>query len=457
MTRTVFSGGYFQPPEDAYAAFEITPTIGRKRLFVMTISGGSMPHGNALYPPEALHSDAGNLPYPVAPWAAKVLPGAERTMSGSEGEFYWTRPIEGSVVKDAQGRLCEVVGHELRRLHCVVRSPHGQFLELLARPTYSNSRSEAENIIDGKLVLEPKDRLPVANERMAAKRTAPRQAVSAGQAGCRRLFAEPGLPRVVELGKFRRILGPQLAYPERLRDLHRLVCYVQVYQALTRQRADEFLEAIHGADNQNIPMEPLSEESVVLLELKEFLAQHPRPLRNPLWDPGYVLPFECFYSLRISSDPTADKNEAREPGVSQVQKTEPESTVALPRVAAPQQNQGPSSNRSIPERFQNPWEFQFSRDEVLYDMTATSVSRKSLGNFLRKAARWFRGREEFRKWRALLCVKSLEEQLWSVRPPHGSVSERSVRDWARQTLDAAGYDSRSMLREWEIFWRRKGI
>jgi len=57
----------------------------------------------------------------------------------------------------------------------------------------------------------------------------------------------------------------------------------------------------------------------------------------------------------------------------------------------------------------------------------------------------------------LLGAKDLEEQLWAVRPPHGSVRDPSVREWARQTLDSAGYDSRVMLREWEIFWRRKGV
>jgi len=234
---------------------------------------------------------------------------------------------------------------------------------------------------------------------------------------------------------------------------------VQIYQALIQQRADEFLETIQGRGKQNILIEPLTEESVAMLELQELLAGHPGPFRDPQRDPDHVLPFECFYSLRISCDPTADKAEASEPHDSQVRITGAESTPANPGKTANPQDQAssPNSSRGIPERFQNPWEFQFSRDEAVYDMTATSVSRGSLGAFRRKLGRWFLRSEEFRKWRALLCVKSLEEQLWAVRPPRGSVSDPEVRDWARQTLDAAGYDSRSMLREWEIFWRRKGI
>jgi hypothetical protein len=116
-----------------------------------------------------------------------------------------------------------------------------------------------------------------------------------------------------------------------------------------------------------------------------------------------------------------------------------------------------SLRRDIPERFQNPWEFRFGHDEVMYEMNIGIASTGSVRKLLRKMGKWLRHREEFRKWRALLCAKSLEEQLWGVRPPRGSVSDPVVREWARQTLEAAGYDPRAMLLEWEIFWRRKGV
>jgi hypothetical protein len=34
---------------------------------------------------------------------------------------------------------------------------------------------------------------------------------------------------------------------------------------------------------------------------------------------------------------------------------------------------------------------------------------------------------------------------------------RAIKDWARSTLALAGYESQSMLLEWEVFWRRKGV
>ena len=63
---------------------------------------------------------------------------------------------------------------------------------------------------------------------------------------------------------------------------------------------------------------------------------------------------------------------------------------------------------------------------------------------------------EFRKWQVLLTGKSLDEQLWAVRPPKGASGHPFIREWATRTLEFAAYDSRSMLTEWEIFWRRKG-
>jgi len=461
MTRAIFSEGYFRPPEDAYAAFEITPSIGQKRLFVMAIRSGISAAGYApaadgatVYSPEAFQGDWTNVAYPS--WPARVLPGNGGIAESRQGESYWARPVAGRVVSDEEGRLCEVVGRELRLLSHVVRSPQGQLLELL--PARACREAVAENVIDGELVDEAAARVPRGQEKMAAHSSmAARQAAGASRIRCRRLFADPGLPRVVELGKFRRALASQLAHAERLRDLHHLACHVQIYEALARQRADEFLEAIQCAGHQNIPIEPLTEESIAMLGLKELLARHPRPPQDSLREPGYVLPFECFYGLRISSDPTAETVESTGAAASTARDVGSESAVAGPVPPGSQQANAPSSPRDIPKRFQNPWEFQFDRDEVMYDMNIGAASTGSVRALLRKFGKWFRHREEFRRWRALLCVKNLEEQLWAVRPPRGSVSDPSVREWARQTLEGAGYDSRAMLLEWEIFWRRKGV
>ena len=94
-------------------------------------------------------------------------------------------------------------------------------------------------------------------------------------------------------------------------------------------------------------------------------------------------------------------------------------------------------------------------------MRSAASSRGGLRAVIRSLTNWFANRsalrEAGRKWQSLLAGKSLDEQLWAVRPPRGMIARPDVRDWARQTLERAGYDPRLMLAEWEIFWRRKGM
>jgi hypothetical protein len=115
---------------------------------------------------------------------------------------------------------------------------------------------------------------------------------------------------------------------------------------------------------------------------------------------------------------------------------------------------------AIPEQWIKQWEFQISREEAIYDMRAAASSRGGLLAFIRSLTNWFgrrtAWREALRKWQALLAGKSLDEQLWAVRPPRGMIARPAVRDWALRALERAGYDTRVMLVEWEIYWRRKG-
>jgi hypothetical protein len=115
---------------------------------------------------------------------------------------------------------------------------------------------------------------------------------------------------------------------------------------------------------------------------------------------------------------------------------------------------------AIPEQWIKPWEFQISREEAFYDMRAAASSRGGLLALIRGLTNWFGSRtawrEALRKWQALLAGKSLDEQLWAVRPPRGMIARPAVRDWALRTLERAGYDPRVMFVEWEIYWRRKG-
>jgi len=66
-------------------------------------------------------------------------------------------------------------------------------------------------------------------------------------------------------------------------------------------------------------------------------------------------------------------------------------------------------------------------------------------------------RSDFERWSSLLTNKAADEQLWAVRPPTHSLNKPQIRHWALQVLAAAGYDAQSMLTEWEIYWRRKGL
>ncbi|MGH9839952.1 MAG: hypothetical protein ACREEM_14305 [Blastocatellia bacterium] len=77
---------------------------------------------------------------------------------------------------------------------------------------------------------------------------------------------------------------------------------------------------------------------------------------------------------------------------------------------------------AIPERWINPWEFQISREEALYDLQLAPSFRGSLATFIRGLIGWFGQRRAWRKWQTLLAGRSLDEQLWSAPPPRGSLA-----------------------------------
>lgn len=98
-------------------------------------------------------------------------------------------------------------------------------------------------------------------------------------------------------------------------------------------------------------------------------------------------------------------------------------------------------------------EFKISREEASYDMKQTSPWSGRFAAFVSR--HW--SRADFRRWQTLLQGKNLDDQLWGIRLPKGAWQDPLIRDWARQTLELAGYDPGPMLREWEVFWRRKGL
>ena len=166
----------------------------------------------------------------------------------------------------------------------------------------------------------------------------------------------------------------------------------------------------------------------------------------------------------FASPPSAGRGIQREPlqpedGAPNFQRQPSLSTNSAAGGAASSRNGGLKT--AIPEQWIKPWEFQISREEALYDMREDASSRGGLLALIRGLTNWFghrtAWREAWRKWQSLLAGKSLDEQLWAVRPPRGMIARPAVRDWALRTLGRAGYDTRVMLVEWEIYWRRKGL
>lgn len=113
----------------------------------------------------------------------------------------------------------------------------------------------------------------------------------------------------------------------------------------------------------------------------------------------------------------------------------------------------PSAKTSIPDEFGKPWEMRHSRDEVVYDMNVAATR----GGLRRLLHRMFHGisARDMKKWQALLTGKTVDQQLWSVKPPQGAFDDPRARRWVAQALQFGGYDVVRMQVEWEIHWRRQ--
>jgi hypothetical protein len=269
-------------------------------------------------------------------------------------------------------------------------------------------------------------------------------------------FPDPGQWRVLRWGDFKGVLAPQVAHPEHLRDTHQLPCYVQVYEAVTPQRLESLAAMVLGDPRGVGQLLPLTDAMAGKLGLPALPQRRPQVPSHIRRESGLVSPHDCVFRLQLAHDPTMGEGPrdsrrpqaAPEPGEPHPPAANTDATPAVNR-------QGPKA--AVPERFLKPWEFQLGREEVLYDMHITATRRRGLSSLLNWLIGRAGGRREFHKWQVLLYGKSLEEQLWAVRPPKGGVSHPGVREWAQQTLELAGYNPHAMLLEWEIFWRRKGL
>jgi hypothetical protein len=334
------------------------------------------------------------------------------------------RLVNGEILRGENDEFYERIGNRIRRLRNLASGPGGEILDVAAavkpvQPQRTSTVETQEPALDN----TAQDAQPQASAPPAVT--------------FRKLLPDPGQWCIVPFGAFKQMLAPQLAHAERLRDVHRLPCHTQVFEVTAQQHIEQLAGAIFGEGAPGRLLR-LTVSAAVQLQLAPVLPP-PRILGSGPRAPGMLSPGDRVFHLQVASDPTVEE-------------------------AEPQNAQGniqPSPVRtlktSIPERFAKPWEFQCSREEALYDLSCASTFLGSLGARLRRLLRCFAFQRELRKWQILLSGKTADEQLWSVRPPHGGLTHRFVHAWAQSALELAGYDRRNMLTEWRIFWRRKGV
>jgi hypothetical protein len=327
------------------------------------------------------------------------------------------RLVHGEILRGENDELYERVGNRIRRLRNLAAGPSGELLDVIAPPAHTQ-----EGCLQQTEGVEGEGAAPQA---------------PALAAGFRKLLPEPGERRLVPLGAFKQMLASQLAHPERLRDGHRLPCYVQVFETAIPQRLEQLAAAIFGEAARG-RLQPLTQTVARQLQLAPMLPPPARAVPPAPRSPGMLLPGDRLISLQVESDPTSDQSVHQETS---------ESAGILA---------GRALKTSIPERFAKPWEFQTGREEALYDLSCASTFWGSLADRFGRLIHGVAFHRDFRKWQVLLNGRSSDEQLWSVRPPRGGLTHGFVLAWAKQALELGGYDPRNMLNEWQIFWRRKG-
>jgi hypothetical protein len=458
-------------PYSGAAEFEGSGNFGGSRVFLVAIHGGLLPpipHDRTsmqrmrvvvLSPNQLNESDSSDLPRVFR----RALPPMPPALPMSQEKRLQPRPVRGEILRGQEGRLYEKIGEQIRPLHKLVSGSGGQVLELvpfqepiseISVPADSNEPSaESQKAQGGN---PPRGgRQPKRNGELSQATPVSQPAAEKPKpVPYRKLFPDPGQERVIRLGDFKSLLATQLAHPERVRDTHRLACYLQVYEVTTAQRLESLAAAALGNAGSVSQLQPMTESLTHQLGITSLLRIRPRALGNFPREAGLLLPYERVFRLQLAQDPTADDSTlAEQQPAMNLPVKEPVASDEQPPAPAP----GRGLKTIIPERYIKPWEFKLSRDEALYDMNVTATFAGWFSSLSIWLKGWIRGRSELKKWQVLLSGKSADEQLWGVRPPKGGVSHSAIRDWACKTLETAGYDPRTMLLEWEIFWRRKGL
>lgn len=474
MAHRVWTPGFSAGPYNGLAVVEDSPASGRNRLFLVGIQRDLLPpislRGNPLQRMRVIvvepNEETAQLDSsdPVIGALPAVIPSAPPAFPIPRNINLYPRVVQGEILRDESERLYEKIGDRVRPLHSLVSGPHGEILDLTPI-VHDGPRVHAS--LDNQPVFGFEE-LPLEEQQVCPyDREEPEQlkkfhessqhlASRSAPVTYRRLFPDPGLWRVIRLGDFKEMLAPQLAHPERLRDAHRLPCCLQIYEAMAAQRLESLAAAVLGDPSAANQLRILTDAVAVKLAVTELLQTRPRVPGHIQREPGVLLPYERVFRLQLADDPTMDgvvRDRAQPQADPDAAKPSPSATSS----GASSTVDLPGPKHAVPERFLKPWEFQFSREEALYDMNLTGTSSGLATSLCRRLKDWMRRRRDFRKWQVLLCGKTPEEQLWAVRPPKGGLSHPPIREWASRTLQLAGYDPRMMLLEWEIFWRRKGL
>lgn len=351
--------------------------------------------------------------------------------------------VRGEILRDRYGRLYERTGAELRPLY--------------ETPATSNDSHREEAVLEPAIDQDRRsmhDASKTTDVEQHARQHQPEQDFRSSFPTHKKMFADPGRRCLARFGDIKHILGSQIAQPSRLRDEHQLPCYVQVYEIAAPYRIESLTSALLSETGYAGKLFPLTDLLVRTLQLHDVVQQRPPSRETAHREAGLLLPGDRLVRLQVIQDPTKE----REPAETAPSIADPQDGSAhCPDRAAPQHHSAPMRMRKtqIPPRYVKSWEFHLSREEALYDMR--TIVSPSLGGLLVGLKKWVTGRAEFKKWQALLAGKSVDEQLWTVKPPKGSLRSPAVRNWAYATLDLGGYDPRAMLTEWELYWRRKGL
>lgn len=370
-----------------------------------------------------------------------ALPQTAAMPAVAQSQFH-QRVVHGEVLVDEEGKLYERVGRRIRPVHQLASGSHGELIELvpivhpnlrLLGPSTSPKIVEQHDSVEAVTVAPGKSH---ADQSATAHRFIPLQASeqTAKECGYRKLFADPGQWRIVSWADFKEVLVKQLAHPDRLKDTYKLPCYVQVIEVERSITIEQLAASVDKTHTRDKGLYFLTAEIAAKLDLLSLLP--PLSVSSAHRPANTLVLNDRLFRLVVANDPTAD--------------------VAASKLFSNTVVEKPQLRTAIPDRFSKEREFLISREEALYDIKAETSFVARLWRWITKVLLLNR-RKEIRKWEVMLSGKSLEEQLWSTRPPKHGLSDRKIRDWARQSLANAGYDPDSMLLEWEIFWRRRGL